>query len=88
MHRQYREIQSLEQLRQLLTTHERIERCVFQDLDFTAIQDESITCRYYDCLFMGCTFSNTMRVQIDKSCFVFSHIDVPYNCFRNSLYAA
>ena len=88
MHRQYREIQSLEELQQQLATNERIERCVFQDMDFSAMPSEECTCRYYDCLFMGCTFSKPMRVQIDKSCLIFSHIDVPYNCFRNTLYAA
>ena len=57
-------------------------------MDFSAFTEESNTCRYYDCLFMGCTFSKQMRVQIDRSCFIFSHIDVPYNCFRNHLYTA
>ena len=88
MHRQYREIRSIAELEELLTYNERIERYAFQDLDFSAFADESCTCRYYDCLFMGCTFSKQMRVQIDKSCFIFSHIDVPYNCFRNQLYTA
>ncbi|MBR6600271.1 MAG: hypothetical protein IKK87_00235 [Bacteroidaceae bacterium] len=88
MHRQYHEIQSTVELQELLANNERIERYVFQDLDFSAFTEESSTCRYYDCLFMGCTFSKQMRIQIDKSCFIFSHIDVPYNCFRNHLYTA
>ena len=88
MHRQYREIHTIEQLQQLLATNERVERCVFQDMDFSVMPSEGCTCRYYDCIFMGCTFSRSMRVQIDKSCFIFSHIDVPYNCFRNTLYTA
>ena len=88
MHRQYHEIQSTAELQELLANTERIERYVFQDMDFSAFTEESNTCRYYDCLFMGCTFSKQMRVQIDRSCFIFSHIDVPYNCFRNHLYTA
>ncbi len=88
MHRQYHEIQSTAELQELLANNERIERYVFQDMDFSAFTEESNTCRYYDCLFMGCTFSKQMRVQIDRSCFIFSHIDVPYNCFRNHLYTA
>ena len=88
MDRQYHEIQSATELQELLAHNGRIERYVFQDFDFSAFTEESSTCRYYDCLFMGCTFSKPMRVQIDKSCFIFSHLDVPYNCFRNHLYTA
>ena len=81
----YREVRSVEELQQLLATQERIERCVFQDMDFSPLTEECGTARYFDCLFMGCTFSKPMRIQIDKSCLIFSHIDVPYNCFRNAL---
>ena len=84
----YREIKSIEELRMMLTTCERIERCVFQDMDFTELTEECNTARYFDCMFMGCTFSKPMRIQIDRSCLIFSHISVPYNCFRNELYTA
>ena len=83
----YREVRSVEELQQMLATRERIERCVFQDMDFSALTEECGTARYFDCLFMGCTFSKPMRIQIDKSCLIFSHIGVPYNCFRNALYS-
>ena len=73
----YREITSTQELHALLTTHERIERCAFQGMDFSEFTTEHATCRYYDCLFMGCTFSKQMRIQIDRSCLIFSHIDVP-----------
>ena len=82
----YTEIHSIDELQAMLLTQERIERCVFQDMDFTSLIHEEHTCRYFDCLFMGCTFSKQMRIQIDRSCFIFSSIDVPYNCFRNELY--
>ena len=88
MHTHYREITSVEELRDMLPTHERIERCAFQDLDFSELTEDSHTARYFDCLFMGCTFSKPMRIQIDKSCLIFSHISVPYNCFRNRLYTS
>lgn len=84
----YREITSLDELRDMLITHERIERCAFQDMDFSELTEEPHTARYFDCLFMGCTFSKPMRIQIDRSCLIFSHIDVPYNCFRNEMYTA
>ena len=82
----YHEITSVDALREMLATHERIERCVFQDMDFSEVTEESHTARYFDCLFMGCTFSKPMRIQIDKSCLIFSQISVPYNCFHNGLY--
>ena len=82
----YTEIHSIDELQAMLLTQERIERCVFQDMDFTSFIHEEHTCRYFDCIFMGCTFSKQMRIQIDRSCFIFSSIDVPYNCFRNELY--
>ena len=84
----YTEIHTIEQLQVLLNTHERIERYVFQNMDFTPLAHEGHTCRYFNCLFMGCTFNKQMRIQIDSSCFIFSAIDVPYNCFRNHLYNA
>ena len=84
----YHEITSIDELREMLQREERIERCAFQDMDFTALAEEGYTARYYDCLFMGCTLTRPMRIQIDKSSLVFSHIDVPYNCFRNALYTA
>ena len=84
----YHEITSVEELREMLTKQERIERCVFQDMDFSELTEEWHTARYFDCLFMGCTFSKPMRIQIDRSCLIFSHIGVPYNCFRNTLYTS
>ncbi len=84
----YTEIHSIDELQAMLLTQERIERCVFQDMDFTSLIHEEHTCRYFDCIFMGCTFSKQMRILIDRSCFIFSSIDVPYNCFRNHLYTA
>lgn len=87
MHKQYHEISTIDELKKLLSTQERIERCAFQDMDFTELTSESGTYRYFDCLFMGCTFSKQMRIQIDSSCFIFSRINVPFNCFRNDLYS-
>lgn len=84
----YREITSIDELREMLRKHDRIVRCAFQDMDFSDLTEEGFTARYFDCLFMGCTFSKSMRIQIDKSCLIFSHIDVPYNCFRNALYTS
>ena len=88
MHHPYTEIHSIDELQALLLAHKRIERYAFQDMDFTSLIHESHTYCYFDCIFMGCTFSKQMRSLIDSSCFIFSSIDVPYNCFRNELYTA
>ena len=63
----------MEELQQMLATRERIERCVFQDMDFSALIEECGTARYFDCLFMGCTFSKPMRIQIDKLPHILAH---------------
>lgn len=88
MHNVYHEITTQEELHTLLETNDRIERYAFQNMDFSEVTCQDTICRFYDCLFMGCTFSKQMRIQIDRSCLIFSHIDVPYNCFRNDLYNA
>lgn len=82
----YSEIKSIDDLKEKLHKQERIEWCAFQNMDFTSLTDDSLTFRYYNCLFMGCTFSKQMRIQIDKSCLIFSPITVPYNCFHTELY--
>ena len=71
MYRTYHEIKHIDELRNLLANQERIERYIFKDMDFSSLTEPASTYRYYDCLFMGCTFSKQMRVQIDKSCFIF-----------------
>jgi predicted Rossmann-fold nucleotide-binding protein len=88
MHNVYHEITTQEELYALLESHDRIERYAFQNMNFTEVTCKDTICRFFDCLFMGCTFSKQMRIQIDRSCLIFSHIDVPYNCFRNDLYNA
>ena len=85
-HSHYHEIETIEELHQLLQTNRKICRCAFQNIDFTALNIEKMDCCYEDCLFMGCIFTSQMRELIDKSCLIFSHIDVPYNTFRNHLY--
>ena len=40
MHHPYTEVHSIDELQALLLTHERIERCAFQDMDFTSLTDE------------------------------------------------
>ena len=39
----YTEIHSIDELQAMLLTQERIERCVFQDMDFTSLIHEEHT---------------------------------------------
>ena len=39
----YHEITSIDELREMLQREERIERCAFQDMDFTALAEEGYT---------------------------------------------
>lgn len=63
-----------------------IRRCCFQNLNFSEVDWGDAVFR--DCMFMGCIFREGMGELIDKSCFVFSRLDTPYNAFRNTLYSA
>lgn len=84
----YHEIETQEELERLLQKGGVITRCVFRDVDFNRIQTKIAVCRFEYCLFMGCRFTRDMKSRIDVSNHVFSHIDVPYNAFRNHLYSA
>ncbi|MBQ8672505.1 MAG: hypothetical protein IJ511_00380 [Bacteroides sp.] len=87
-HSPYHEVETTEELHELLREHLHIRRCAFQNIDFTQLKGLEKGHRYSDCLFMGCTFTAEMRGGIDKSCLLFSRIDVPFNAFRNNLYTA
>jgi predicted Rossmann-fold nucleotide-binding protein len=82
----YHEVETTEELYSLLQNSKHIYRYAFQNIDFTTLNIEKSDYCYEDCLFMGCIFTPQMRKQIDKSCLIFSHIDVPFNTFRNHLY--
>ena len=86
----YHEVETTDELRELLFRGGNISRCCFQNIDFKSLEEEGITLAeeymYLDCLFMGCTLTRKMKTQINYTDFVFSKIDVPYNSFRNTLY--
>lgn len=86
MNKGYYEIESIEELQAMLRSGGEIRRCCFQNLDFSEV--DRVDAIFRDCMFMGCTFREGMGEQIDKSCFVFSRLDTPYNAFRNCLYTA
>ncbi len=84
----YREIETISEVKTLLAKGGTISRCAFQDINFKELEVTGNGCRFEHCLFMGCRFTKEMKAQIDGTNLVFSHIDVPFNAFRNTLYTA
>lgn len=87
MQKSYREIESQEVLRELLSNEEIISRCAFQGVDFAT---ESVAAErvYSDCIFMGCTLSEQVMNRMDNRCYVFPTMRKPFNCFPVELYDA
>ena len=83
----YHEIETTDEVKTLLGNGGTINRCAFQDIDFRDLECNA-GCRFKHCLFMGCRFTKEMKALIDGTNLVFSHIDVPFNAFRNTLYTA
>ena len=83
----YHEIETIDEVKTLLGNGGTINRCAFQDIDFRDLECNA-GCRFKHCLFMGCRFTKEMKALIDGTNLVFSHIDVPFNAFRNTLYTA
>ena len=83
----YHEIETIDEVKTLLGNGGTISRCAFQDIDFRDLECNA-GCRFKHCLFMGCRFTKEMKALIDGTNLVFSHIDVPFNAFRNTLYTA
>lgn len=83
----YHEIETIDEVKNLLGNGGTISRCAFQDIDFRELECNAGCC-FEHCLFMGCRFTKEMKTQIDGTNLVFSHIDVPFNAFRNTLYTA
>ena len=83
----YHEIETIDEVKTLLGNGGTINRCAFQDIDFRDLECNA-GCHFKHCLFMGCRFTKEMKAQIDGTNLVFSHIDVPFNAFRNTLYTA
>lgn len=84
----YREIESIEQLNQLLATHRVLTHYAFQNVDFNQVDRMVEQCHFQDCLFLGCTFPHDFYVRTTEACIIFESLDVPYNAFRTQLYNA
>ena len=81
----YQEIETREDLINLLKNHTKITYKAFQNLDFTGF-DNLLTGRSFEqCLFLGCRLPEQFQAKIQNS-FIFPQLDMPYNSYINRLY--
>lgn len=64
-----------------------LQYCAFQGIDFatTALYR---SCRFDNCLFLGCNIPADMQVGLSCNCVVMPRFDAPYNVFPSALYTA
>ena len=85
----YKEINTREALKALLSEKGTIRSVAFQDMDFKPFTDLATECWYEDCIFLGGEGVNVLRPRMDNRCMVFpSFHDIPYRTFTGHLYNA
>ncbi len=87
MRQAYYEIESVEMLCNLTITTRILRHCAFQNINFTEVFP-SIACKYEDCIFLGCTIPDAMRINIAPSCIELPSLAVPFKTFPATLYTA
>ena len=85
---QYKEIDTVTQLLGLITEPGPIDSHVFQNVDFTDLEDLASQCTYTNCLFLGCTLPDGIAHALAKSNLVFPRLDAPFDIYRSYLYSA
>ena len=82
----YTEIETQEELKQLLSSSIYIKNKAFQDLDFTHSDLLKYKNSYENCLFLGCTLpENLINTRLEDS-LIFPKIKIPFNVYRSTLY--
>lgn len=85
----YKEINTRDALKALLSDKGTIRSVAFQDMDFKPFTDLATECWYEDCIFLGGEGVNVLRPRMDNRCMVFpSFHDIPYRTFTGHLYNA
>lgn len=83
----YKEINTTDELRELLVKGGIYNRIAFQDVDFRPMCDIIQECWFSECIFLGGKGISHIRPRTDDKCLIFpSFCDMPFNTFRNSLY--
>lgn len=83
----YKEINTTDELRNLLVKGGNYTKMAFQDVDFRPLSEIVNECWFSDCIFLGGKGINHVRPRTDERCLIFpSFKDMPFNTFRNTLY--
>ena len=85
----YKEINTLEQLRETVAAKGILKKIAFQDMDFRTVADDAWECWYSDCIFLGGEGIGAIRSRMDADCLVFpSFRDFPFEVFKGHLYTS
>jgi predicted Rossmann-fold nucleotide-binding protein len=85
----YKEVNTSEALKAILSEKGTIRHVAFQDMNFKPFADIAAECWYEDCIFLGGEGVNVLRPRMDSECMVFpSFKDIPYRTFTGHLYNA
>lgn len=80
-----REIETIETLKQALSERS-FTNLAIQSLDLTPVEQQLLTKKVTDCLFLGCNFTDRLLHHIYRQNYIFPHLDVPYNPYPKTLY--
>ncbi|MFC2125894.1 LOG family protein [Bacteroidota bacterium] len=82
------EIESLEELHRLIQSESEFINVAFQNLDLSAVEGEFKSRLVKNCIFLGCTISDSLHSYLSKGPnLIFPQIDVPYNPYKATLYS-
>lgn len=77
--------ETIETLRKAMAVGEMTAVAV-QGIDFGAIEDEVMTVRWMDCLFLGCEMPPRVSCYLSTDNYVFPRLDVPFKTYPKTLY--
>ncbi len=82
-----REIETLDEMLNLIRKEKNLDHVAFQDLDLTGIEGQLKEVTFSHCIFLGCKLTGEMQIRLlDKDNLLFPKLDVPYNPYRATLY--
>ncbi len=80
----YIEIESQDELKQLIDKTKTLSKFAFQNLDFTILDTNDLT--FDDCIFLGCEVPPDLLCSLYHNNYLFPKMGMPYNCYVNRLY--
>ncbi len=82
----YKEIETEQELLEVLKNNTNIKTLAFQNLDFFSVESIASKNTFTDCLFLGCRIPTSLDKQISKDCLIFPIIEAKFNPYTSSLY--